>query len=272
MKLPIFFVDAFTEKPFKGNQAAVCVLSETISDKLMQSIAKEIGFSETVFALPVELEKNIYNLRWFTPQTEVPLCGHGTLAASKILFSFYTNTAKITYKTLSGILSAINEGYFISLDFPLGSPKKDTNLNKLKLCEALGIEEFVNIAGCQITSNILIEMRDEESVKQISPDFSLLKNMDITPYSGLIITARSSDKYDFVSRYFTPWEGINEDPVTGSAHCVLAAYWQNRLNKTNFHAKQISERSGELFIKIENNRLNISGSAYITLQGEFYCE
>ncbi|HEX2964759.1 MAG TPA: PhzF family phenazine biosynthesis protein, partial [Syntrophorhabdaceae bacterium] len=231
-----YLVDAFTEKAFGGNPAVVCFLEYPKTDVWMQSIAKEMNVSETAFLIR---QGDGYNLRWFTPMVEVELCGHATLASAFVLFQ--TGWAKtdqsVRFYTKSGILGAAWANEWISLDFP-ATPAKDAILPE-GLVSALGVEpEYTG----KTQFDFLIEVRSEEVVRGLKPDFGALAKV---PRRGVIVTSRSdSPEADFVSRFFCPRLGINEDPVTGSAHCCLGPYWAKKLNRTEFVAHQASDRGG----------------------------
>ncbi|WP_248698055.1 PhzF family phenazine biosynthesis protein [Methanosarcina acetivorans] len=221
--MKIYQVDAFTEKPFSGNPAGVCVLSEKLDEKLMQNIASEMNLSETAF-----LVKNDdgYDLRWFTPDSEIDLCGHATLASAHILWEkgYLETDLEAKYSTKSGLLTAkINDGW-IELNFP-ALPEEKTEL-PAELLEALGVE--ASYVGKNIF-DYLVEVESEETVRTMKPDFPKLLEV---PARGVIVTAKSNaGEYDFVSRFFAPEIGVWEDPVTGSAHCCLGPYWQKKVEQ-----------------------------------------
>ncbi len=270
--MKIYFVDAFTSERFKGNPAAVCYLDQEISDSMKQQIAKEIGFSETAFIIPFNTAENRYLLQWFTPLTEVNLCGHATLSSARILYHYYLNHQRpILFESKSGILKATRDGDHIVLDFPVENAKKSEN-NYNKIADVLGIRSKYECYECPHTDNILFVIEDENELKDLKPDFENLSQTDISPFSSVCITAPGSKPYDFVSRCFAPWEGINEDPVTGSTHTFLTPYWSNKLQKTQMKAKQLSERSGELIVEMSGDRVFIKGQAQIMLAGEFFYE
>ena len=260
MRLQIFQVDAFTNKPFSGNPAAVCLLSEPISTELMQNIAMEMNLSETAF---LHKEKNGFRLRWFTPQIEVELCGHATLASAHILNemgSLQKNETAIFY-THSGILTATYKKERIELNFPVLLVQK-TPIPP-GLTKALNTDHlFVG----KHNEDYLIEVESEERVRSIKPNFFLLASL---PAQIIIITSISqSTNYDFVSRVFAPAVGVNEDPVTGSAYCYLAPYWSKKLKKTRFNAFQASSRGGAVKSRLVENRVYLSGQAVTVLKGE----
>jgi PhzF family phenazine biosynthesis protein len=248
-----FIVDAFTDKPYSGNPAGVCILDDELSDNMMIKIAREINHSETAFLLR---QNNTYSLRWFTPKTEVNLCGHATLATAHILYEtgLHGTDKRIEFDTKSGMLKASIVNEMIELDFPQLFVDK---------CESNEIiEKAFDIRPTYIGKNdkrYLIEIDRVEKLKEIKPDFQLLQKSD---RGGFMITARSHDQYDFYSRFFAPGVGINEDPVTGSAHCYLAPYWSKKLHKLKMLAFQASERTGIMECEIaDNNRVLLRGNA-----------
>lgn len=262
--MKIYQVDAFTEKPFSGNPAGVCVLNEKLDEKIMQNIAREINLSETAFLVKSNEEYDLrYDLRWFTPEGEIDLCGHATLASAHILWEkgFLKNDQEARFSTKSGLLTAIMNNGWIELNFP-ALPEEKTE-PPAGLLESLGVE--ATYVGKNIF-DYLIEVESEETVRTMKPDFVKLSKV---PARGVIVTARSrTGEYDFVSRFFAPEIGIWEDPVTGSAHCCLGPYWQKRLNKDEFIAYQASERGGVLKVKVAGERVLISGKAVMVLEGE----
>lgn len=250
-----FVVDAFTDKPYTGNPAGVCILDNELSDEFMIKIAREINHSETAFLLN---QDNKYSLRWFTPKTEVGLCGHATLATAHILYEtgLIEKDKHISFDTQSGVLKAKLIDDMIELDFPQLFVDQCAS-NEI-------IERAFDIQPIFIGKNdkrYLIEIDNIEKLKQIKPDFQLLQKSD---RGGFMITVQSNDKFDFYSRFFAPGVGINEDPVTGSAHCYLAPYWSRKLNKTKMLAYQASERSGVIECELaDNNRVLLRGKALI---------
>ena len=263
MKLPIFTVDAFTNEPFKGNPAAVCILKEDIPTSLMQKIAFELNLAETAFVLK-EAEGDAYSLRWMTPVSEVDLCGHATLATSHILWQqgICKTTDTIHYNTRSGLLTAKNDNGKITLDFP-AIPQKKIEYPP-ELIDAIGgvQPKYVGMTKW----NYIIELESESDIINLQPDYNIMLKL---PGWGTIITAVADmPGYDFISRFFAPEKGIQEDPVTGSAHCALAPYWQRRLGKDTFKAYQASERGGTLHIKIIGNRVMLTGDAVTVISGE----
>lgn len=272
MNIPIYYLDAFTDKIFSGNPIAICPLKETINDDLMQKIANEINFSETAFVWNNFSDfSNIkeFNLRWFTPTSEVNLCGHGTLGTSSLIFNYFNNiNSQLIFNTLSGEIFAKKEDSTIWLNLPKYNYEKYQISQDI--LEALGIKDFLNCVVAKENETILIEASD---IQSIQPDFNKLKQINEKYLGALIVTEKNNSKYDFVSRYFTPWYGINEDPVTGSAHCLLSAYWSDKLNKNQMIAYQLSERGGEINIKLNetsSERVLIGGKAILTLKGELF--
>lgn len=257
--MPIYQVDAFTSDIFHGNPAAVCLLEKEMPDSWLQAVAAEMNLSETAFLLRGDED---YQLRWFTPQVEVDLCGHATLASAHVLFS--TGRAavgqEVRFHTRSGILSAVENDGWITLNFPSRPVRTVAEPEGLK--EALGLlPRYIGMG-----EDLLVEVSSERLVRECTPDFARLKQI---PVRGVILTARAdTDGVDFVSRFFGPQVGINEDPVTGSAHTSLAPYWSEKLGKTDFTAWQISARGGVLKVSLLGDRVAISGQAVMVMQGE----
>jgi PhzF family phenazine biosynthesis protein len=257
----IFQVDAFTDKPFAGNPAGVCVLPEPRSERWMQDVAREMNLSETAFLLKQE---DGFQLRWFTPAAEVELCGHATLASAHILWEteYLQPQEQARFHTRSGLLMAERlDGNWIELDFP-AKPEQTTDAPP-HLLEALGIQaQYVGVN----VFDYLVEVDTEETLRNMQPDITLLAQV---PVRGVIVTSRASTPdYDFVSRFFAPRVGVNEDPVTGSAHCCLTPYWSKRLGKNELLAYQASARGGVLRVRISDDRVKIGGQAVTTLRGE----
>ena len=260
MPVPIYQVDAFTDKAFAGNPAGVCLLEKALADGLMQSVAMEMNLSETAFVWP---EKEALRLRWFTPLAEVNLCGHATLATAKVLFETgrlkKTETAR--FDTRSGRLEARLKDDWIELDFP--SQRVEPCPPPAKLLESLKAEPlFVG----RNREDYLLEVVDEETVRGLRPDFALLRQATVR---GVMVTSRSTAKnFDFVSRFFAPAVGIDEDPVTGSAHCALAPYWGGKLDKKEMVGFQVSWRGGVVRVRLENDRVKLAGQAVIVFSGQ----
>ena len=257
MKMPIYQVDAFSSKIFSGNPAAVCMLDSWIEDQQLQSIAMENNLSETAFLVR---NKEGFDLRWFTPTTEVALCGHATLASAFVLFSCREWPAnEIRFQTRkSGQLIVSRRNDLLEMDFPSRPPHDRTA--PLGIAEALGVSPVAVLGSAE---DILVVLDNEKAVQEVGPDFRALEKVESR---GTIVTARGS-RSDFVSRFFAPRVGVPEDPVTGSAHCVLIPYWANVLGKKALHALQLSKRGGELFCVDAGERVKISGRAVLYLEG-----
>ena len=257
MKLPIYQVDAFTGKVFGGNPAAVCPLDTWLPDATLQGIAAENNLAETAFFVP--RNDGGFDLRWFTPTIEMDLCGHATLAAAFVLFTEQNFAGDaIEFYSRSGILRVSRESEILTLDFPSRSPQP---------CDAP--EALVRGLGAQPAD--VLKSRDyfavfktAAEVQSLRPNFAALKTLDSL---GIIATAPGED-CDFVSRFFAPQAGVDEDPVTGSAHCTLIPYWSQRLGKNKLFARQISQRGGELFCELAGDRVHIGGKAVLYLRGE----
>ena len=262
MAIPIFQVDAFAEEPFKGNPAGVCLLPGPADAAWMQNVAAEMNVAETAFPLA---EGDGFRLRWFTPKVEVKLCGHATLATAHILYErgILAPDQEARFETLSGLLTARRDGDLIELDFPARPPLPKPPEWADAVVGALGIKPvYIGMSA----EDVLFEAVDEEAVRSIKPDFAMLRSL---PARGVIVTSRSSDKrFDFVSRFFAPAVGVDEDPVTGSSHTVLVPYWAKRLGRTSFTATQASARGGVLYLRLEGDRVRIAGSAVTVIRGE----
>jgi PhzF family phenazine biosynthesis protein len=268
--VPVFQVDAFTEEPFGGNPAAVCLVEAFLPEDIMKKIAMEMNLSETAFVVPLGQggKPGSFEIRWFTPTVEVPLCGHATLASSWVIFTEKeTSLSRITFESASGRLAATREGKGVALDFP----RNDTEPAAVPagLVEALGLTAMEDAQVSRSAEMLLLRVKDEAALRGLRPDVAAMMAVDRgdAPFQGVIVTSRSST-FDFVSRYFGPWEGIDEDPVTGAAHTVLAPYWSRITGKTRFRAFQASKRGGELDVALAGDRVMISGKARIVLKGE----
>jgi PhzF family phenazine biosynthesis protein len=258
--MKIYQVDAFTDKPFSGNPAAVCILPEPKDESWMQNIASEMNLSETAFLLR---QAEGYNLRWFTPKLEVNLCGHATLASAHILFTegYLKAEEEAKFHTLSGLLKAKLKSQWIELDFPTlyeetvkAPPDLERGLRSTPL--------YVGKCGFMY----LAELESEKTVRNLKPDFSVLGRPEI---GSVIVTSSAATRgYDFVSRFFAPIVGINEDPVTGSAHCCLGPYWSRKLNKSEFIAYQASARGGIVKVRVAGERVYLGGQAVTVFSGE----
>lgn len=254
----LFQVDAFTDQPFKGNPAAVCFLDRERDAAWMQNVAAEMNLAETAFLLPRDGE---WSLRWFTPAVEVDLCGHATLASAHTLWQERMLEGEARFHTRSGVLKANRDGDWIELDFPVTRGEK-TDAPK-ELLDALGTKpKFVS----RNKFDYLLELSSEEEVRRLQPDHAMLRKL---PVRGVIVTSRGANgKFDFVSRFFAPGSGIDEDPVTGSAHCALAPFWAERLGKNDFTAHQASPRGGTLRVRLAGDRVELLGRAVTVLRGD----
>jgi PhzF family phenazine biosynthesis protein len=271
--IPLYHVDAFSKRPFAGNPAAVCLLEETLEDSVLQSIAAEMNLSETAFLLAINkksmIRERFFSLRWFTPKTEVDLCGHATLATAAVLFDAVgISTTEIEFETRSGILTATREENGILLNLPSYMTTRVDPDDEL--LEAAGITDFKSVYSSGKSRDLLVLMKNEKAVRNLKPDFDRLRSLRMPEkVEGIIVTAKGHAPYDFVSRCFAPWVGINEDPVTGAAHAVLAPFWSEILKKKEMHAFQASERGGELEVKILSpHRVGLIGNAVIVSKGE----
>lgn len=260
MPIRIVQVDAFTNRPFAGNPAAVCVLREAPPEQWMRDVACEMNLSETAFLTPRD---GGYNLRWLTPTVEVDLCGHATLASAHVLWEDGHLPAgqQARFHTRSGLLTADRRGEWIEMDFPakVAAPSEAPP----DLLPALGVQaKFVG----KNVFDYLVEVDSEETLRAMTPDFTALKKVGVR---GVIVTARpSGPEYDFVSRFFAPGSGVDEDPVTGSAHCALGPYWAGRLGKSDFTAYQASARGGVVRVRLNGDRVILGGQAVTVMRGE----
>jgi PhzF family phenazine biosynthesis protein len=266
VRLPLLQVDAFSRDPFGGNPAAIVFLDSPRDTAWLQAVAGEMNLSETAFLL--RRDDGHFDLRWFTPAVEVTLCGHATLASAYALWSTgrAATDAPIVFETLSGALTARPEANgTITIDLPARAVTPATLADGV--AAALGVEPRAVHAARKGPggTDYIVEAADEASVVAARPDFGPLKAVD----GGIILTARASTAgWDFVSRYFVPAFGIDEDPVTGSAHCALATYWAERLGKTSLTARQVSKRGGTLQVRLAGDRVHLSGHAVTVLSGE----
>ncbi len=260
MTIKLYQVDAFTDKPFAGNPAAVCLLTEPADETWMQNVAAEMNLSETAFLVPQE---DGYDLRWFTPAVEVDLCGHATLASAHVLWQTGNLAAdeEARFHTKSGLLTAVLADNWITLNFP-AKPEASAETPP-GLAEALGVDP---IYVGRNAFDYIVEVASETAVRTITPDHAALRSL---PVRGIIITARAeTEGLDFVSRFFAPGAGIDEDPVTGSAHCCLGPFWAGKLNQTEFTAYQASPRGGHIRVKLDGDRVLLQGQAVTVLQGQ----
>ena len=260
MSIPLVQVDAFTDKPFAGNPAAVCLLDRQRDERWMQHVAREMNLSETAFLLKRD---DGYGLRWFTPEAEVDLCGHATLASAHVLWeqNLLGRDEEARFHTRSGLLSALRKDRWIEMDFP-SEPERPA-IAPQPLLQALGVTPVYTGKN---RFDYLIEIDSEKGLRELKPDFGLLRRLSLR---GVIVTALSdAADYDFVSRFFAPAVGINEDPVTGSAHCCLGPYWRKRLKKDSFTAYQASSRGGVVHVRTEGDRVILGGQAVTVMKGE----
>jgi PhzF family phenazine biosynthesis protein len=256
--IPFFQVDAFAERPLTGNPAAVMPLDRWLPDDVMQAIAAENNLAETAFTVPSESDDADYELRWFTPEVEVPLCGHATLAAGHILI----HSGKVRFSTKSGILTVTKRDDLLELDLPAATL---TKVEEPELCAALGLSPRpVWIASPGFNDSAIVQVENEAEVLAVSPDFATLK----TIHRMAIVTARG-DEQDIASRVFVPYAGIDEDPVTGSAHGALVPFWAERLGRERFTALQASKRTGVLHCRLEGDRVVLGGNCFTVIVGTF---
>jgi predicted PhzF superfamily epimerase YddE/YHI9 len=263
MAISIVQVDAFTHRPFAGNPAAVCVLAEPRPDNWMRDVAREMNLSETAFLVP---ENGGFHLRWFTPAVEVALCGHATLASAHVLWEdgHLPAGAQARFRTLSGQLLADRRGDWIEMNFPakIGAAVEPPP----GLLTALGVEPSEALAVERSQFDYLVEVPSEERVRSLSPDHTALRKVEAR---GVIVTAKaSSPGYDFVSRFFAPGAGVDEDPVTGSAHCALGPFWMGRVGKSDFTAYQASTRGGTVQVRVAGDRVLLGGQAVTVMRAE----
>jgi len=258
---PLFQVDAFAARPFAGNPAAVCLLERAAEPEWMQSVASEMNLSETAFIVP---RGEDFDLRWFTPTSEVDLCGHATLASAHVLWESgrLEPEATATFHTHSGKLTATRAGDWIELDFPATPPEAIEP--PAGLSGLLGsVPRYVG----RTRFDLLAKLTDAEELHELDPDFVGLSQL---PVRGIIVTTRAEDEqYDFLSRFFAPATGVQEDPVTGSAHCALAPYWANQLGKKKMTAYQASPRGGVVKVELAGDRVKLRGQAVPVLRGEW---
>jgi PhzF family phenazine biosynthesis protein len=253
-------VDAFTDRPFTGNPAGVCIVDEPPAEWWMQDVAREMNLSETAFLLPHE---EGYDLRWFTPATEVDLCGHATLASAHVLWEDGHLAAEeaARFHTRSGELTAIRDGDAIRMDFP-AEPCEPAEMPE-------GLESALGVPVVSVHRNrfdLLVELADEKTIRTLSPDLSQLGSI---PVRGVIVTSEAiAPGYDFVSRFFAPRVGVNEDPVTGSAHCALAPFWSDRLGRQDLVGYQVSSRGGTVRTRAVGDRVMLSGKAITVMRCE----
>ncbi|MBS1774202.1 MAG: PhzF family phenazine biosynthesis protein [Bacteroidetes bacterium] len=258
MLMKIYTVDAFTDTLFGGNPAAVCPLNKWLTDEMMQKIAFENNLAETAFIVQ---EQEGYRIRWFTPATEVELCGHATLASAHVFFNHLKiETDTIIFNSLSGPLAVTKNGALLTLNFPADVFQNIEQTQKLRNCFSIKPVEIL-----KGKTDYMFVFNKQKNIENIAPKYDAIAQL--TDARGVIITAPGNE-VDFVSRFFAPQSGINEDPVTGSAHTTLTPYWSKNLNKTKFNALQLSERKGKLHCELLNNRVLISGQAVTYMIGD----
>jgi PhzF family phenazine biosynthesis protein len=257
----LLHIDAFADQPFRGNPAAICFLDHEHDSQWMQNVGAEMNLSETAFLLPRE---DGWSLRWFTPAVEVDLCGHATLASAHALWSegLLKRSETARFHTRSGLLTATQDGEWIELNFPATLESKADP--PPELLESLGIRNPVYVGRNKF--DYLVEVGSEDEVRALNPDHANLRKI---PVRGVIVTSRAKNgSHDFVSRFFAPGSGIDEDPVTGSAHCCLTPYWSKKLGKNELIAYQASPRGGLLRVRLDGDRVRLGGRAVTVLRGE----
>jgi predicted PhzF superfamily epimerase YddE/YHI9 len=264
VRIPIFQIDAFTKHRFGGNPAAVMVLKNFLDDAILQAIAAENNLSETAFLVRESIREDAdYRLRWFTPMTEVPLCGHATLAsAAAVMERLEPRRNKVIFHSASGPLTVIRTGAAYVMDFPV-RPSEPVPTPR-GMADALSVSPVAVFAN---QFNYMALLESARILRDISPDMASLARLDRT---GIIVTAQGNEDegYDFISRYFAPAKGIPEDPVTGAAHCMLAPYWAQRLGKSELRACQASRRGGEIICRVAGDRIKLEGTCVFYLEGK----
>ena len=252
-----FVVDAFTDERFKGNPAGVCLLEECLEEDMMQKIAFENNLSETAFVMKRD---NHYDLRWFTPEDEIDLCGHATLASAFVISNFVDkNENFMRFETKSGTLTVKKTEDIYELDFPARKPRQ------VELTEQMNRAIGISALEAHLSRDLLLILENEQQVVDLNPNFELIREL---PDCLVVVVTAKGDSADFVSRCFAPGTGVPEDPVTGSAHCSLIPFWAERLNKEKMIARQLSRRGGTLFCENCGDRVKIAGKAVLHLQGE----
>ena len=255
---PFFQVDAFADRPLTGNPAGVMPLDRWLPDHVMQAIAAENNLAETAFTVPSESEDADYGLRWFTPAVEVPLCGHATLAAGHIL----VHSDRVRFSTKSGILTVTKQEHLLELDLPAAKPVRTEDP---ALCAALGLSPRpVWLTAPEFNDSAIVPLESQAEVRAVKPDFAKLKTIQ-----RMAIVTAPGDEQDIASRVFVPYAGIDEDPVTGSAHAALVPYWSDRLGRSEFSALQASTRTGVLHCRLEGDRVILGGHCHTVIVGTF---
>ena len=259
MTMPFFQVDAFASRPFTGNPAAVMPLKEWLPDQTLLAIAAEHNLAETAFFVP---QGRDFHLRWFTPTVEMPLCGHATLASAYIVFNHLdTSRDNVVFHTLSGALSVARDGDRLVMDFPIRRNEPAAISELAPVAEAIGAK----IIDLRRGWTYLAVVESEDVVRALKPDIARIAALPL----DVVVTARGA-KADFVSRVFVPKVGIPEDPVTGAAHCLLVPYWSEVLERKTFFARQLSARGGELWLRLEGDRIKMAGHAVLTVTGDVH--
>jgi PhzF family phenazine biosynthesis protein len=280
--ITIFQVDAFTDRPFKGNPAAVCITDKPLSDKVMQKIAMEMNLSETTFAMPAHksgiINSDRFAIRWFTPACEMSLCGHGTLATAKVLYDIFENKSEsLIFHDKSGEVQVTRHGQYFQLNLPAANPEpiplSEYIAAALRLENDGLTDSFMDAAMSENPRLLMLRFKDEAAVKAITPDnYELCQIQESLDYKEIIVTAPGEDDFDFVSRSFSPYLGVDEDPVSGEAHTLLAPYWGALLDKKNLIAYQASKRGGEIIMELRDDpkgfrdRVLLSGKAIIVME------
>ncbi|WP_248723406.1 PhzF family phenazine biosynthesis protein [Seonamhaeicola sp. ML3] len=265
-KIDTYIVDSFTDKPFRGNPAGVCLIEDDLNDESMLAIAKELGLSETAFIKKLDT-KNKYAIRYFSPKMEIPLCGHATLASSKVLFERDSAITDIHFVNIQNIDLLIGrEGKLIKMEFPVyGTESAEV---PKPLLDALGLKKVKNIEFNRETNILLLEIDSCKALTELKPDFEALYRSHKSINGVLVTSLSNKDNFDFESRYFWPWSGTNEDPVTGGTHTFLAKYWSERLGKKKMNSFQCSDRTGFMEVELINdNKVVIKSTAQIILEG-----
>lgn len=260
-----FIVDAFTDVPFKGNPAGVCIVSEKLDDERMLSIAQELGFSETAFIAPLD-SHDTFSIRYFSPKMEIPLCGHATLASAKVVMETH-QTNVVNFLTAAGVhLPVARSDGQITMRFPVYETHPADA--PAELLDALGLRNVENAVYNRETCILLLEISDSTELAGLTPDFDALRRSHDSINGVLVTAASNSDKFDFHSRYFWPWSGTNEDPVTGGTHTFLAKYWSGKLGKNKMKSFQSSSRTGFMDVELNGHDLLIKGHAVIVFEGQ----
>jgi PhzF family phenazine biosynthesis protein len=262
VEVPFYWLDIFTSNPFKGNPAAVCLMKTDLEDALYQNIAKELGLSETAFA--EKIDENEYKLRWFTPEMEMPLCGHATIATAYTLTTENGVPSPIMFHTLSGEMKEVDENR-VTLNFPFFSFNKT---NDDRIMEAVGVEDYEEIRYTDNPPAYTAILREEKQVKELKPDFNRLRELCTElGVMGLIVTSPASLPYDYAYRTFAPGAGVDEDQGTGIVQCAIASYWKDRLGKNVMRSIQYSERVSEMDVEVIDEGVRITGSATPLIKG-----